>query len=133
MRDDQVQRYARHLKLADVGGLGQTALLRAAARVQLREREPAAELIAATYLVAGGVGAVTVPNATDAQLAELGAHGPDTRVTRDPSGPAAGSDRAVELAPRPPWWPGAPGDDLAVASWRGATAATRWMTETIEK
>ena len=41
MRDEQVRRYARHILLPDVGGLGQTALMVSAARIQLRESEPA--------------------------------------------------------------------------------------------
>jgi len=124
MRDDQVRRYARHLQLPEVGGLGQTALLVATARLPLREVEPAAELIAGAYLVAGGLGTLVVPDATDAQRAELAARGPDTRVV------AAGTGREVVLAPRPPWWPGADGDAVALAFWRGAVAATRWMAET---
>lgn len=121
MRDAQVRRYARHILLPDVGGLGQTALLVAAARLPLREREASAELIAATYLAAGGVGSVVVPGATDAQRAEIAAHGPDTRVAGE------GEGREVALAPRPGWWPGAEGDDVALAFWRGALAATCWM------
>ena len=127
MRDEQVRRYARHVTLPDVGGLGQTALLVARARVTLREREPLAELVAATYLAAGGVGALAVPGASEHQLAELAAHGPDTLIAAD------GDGREVALAPKPPWWPSAADDDVALAFWRGAMAATRWMTETIEK
>jgi hypothetical protein len=95
--------------------------------VPSREREPEAELVAAAYLAAGGVGAVSLPGASAAQLADIAARGPDTRVTTD------GDGREVVLAPRPPWWPGAAGDDVALAFWRGARAAIRWMTETIEK
>ena len=40
VRDDQVRRYARHILLPEVGGLGQTALIVATARLELREREP---------------------------------------------------------------------------------------------
>jgi hypothetical protein len=123
MRDDQVHRYARHLSLPDIGGLGQTALLVAAARVALRESEPRAELIAASYLAAGGVGTVIVPNVTDAQRHELAARGPDTRVVE------RGDGRDVTLEPTPTWWPACEGDAVALAFWRGAIAATRWMTE----
>jgi len=126
VRDEQVRRYARHVMLPDVGGLGQTALLVASARVPLRESEPAAELIAATYLAAGGVGTIVVP-ASDAQRADIAAHGADTKVAGE------GDGRDVALAPKPAWWPSAPGDDHALAYWRGAMAAVRWMTETIEK
>jgi hypothetical protein len=124
MRDDQVQRYARHLALPDIGGLGQTALLVAKARIRLREPEPGAELIAASYLAAGGVGTLVVTDATEAQRTAVAARGPDTRVE------ATGDGRDVELAPRPAWWPNAAGDDFALALWRGAIAATRWMAET---
>ena len=99
MRDEQVRRYARHLMLPDVGGLGQTALMVAAAKVVLRESEPAAELTACSYLAAGGVGTLVVPNASEAQLAEIVAHGPDTRVRTE------GDGKEVSLAPKPPWWP----------------------------
>ena len=123
MRDDQVRRYARHIMLPDVGGLGQTALMVASARLALRESEPTAELVAGRYLVAGGVGTLVVPAATDAQRAELAAHGPDTRVRGE------GDGSEVMLAPRPAWWPSAPGDATALAFWRGAIAATLWMAD----
>ena len=124
MRDDQVRRYARHIMLPDVGGLGQTALMVATAKLALRESEPAAELIAGTYLAAGGVGTLSVPGATDSQRAQLAAHGPDTRVVSDVRG------TEVALAPPPAWWPSAEGDALALAYWRGSIAAALWMAET---
>lgn len=127
MRDEQVQRYARHLMLPDIGGLGQTSLLVAAARLPLRERDATAELVAGDYLAAGGVGTLVVPDATAAQRAELAAHGPDTHVV------AAGEGREVALAPPPAWWPTADGDDVALAFWRGGIAATRWMAETASR
>ena len=123
MRDEQVRRYARHILLPDLGGLGQTALMVAAAHLELREREPAAELIAASYLVAGGVGTLAIGGASEAQVAMLAAHGPDTRVE------VANDGRPLVLAPTPAWWPQAPGDDLALASWRGSLAAVRWMAD----
>ncbi len=123
MRDDQVGRYARHIQLPDIGGLGQTAVLVASARLPLRESEAAAELVAGSYLAAGGVGTLVVPNASDAQRAELASHGPDTRVVTD------GTGREVELAPRPAWWPAAPGDARALAYWRGGLAAARWLAD----
>lgn len=121
MRDDQVRRYARHVLVPDIGGLGQTALLVAAARIELRESEPDAELIAATFLAAGGVGKLALRGASEAQRRAVAAHGPDTAVTEDADG------KPVALEPKPAWWPGAPGDALALAYWRGALAATRWM------
>jgi len=122
VRDEQVRRYARHILLPDVGGLGQTALLESAARVDLRDGDAAA-LIAACYLAAGGVGTVVLRGATDAQLASLGVFGPDATLTRDDL------DRAhdVRLPPRPLWWPSVAGDDTALAFWRGGIAATAWM------
>ncbi len=123
MRDEQVRRYARHILLPDVGGLGQTALMVSSARLELRESEPEAELIAATYLAAGGVGTVVLSGATEAQLAGVATHGPDTRLLTE------GPGRDVVLAPRPAWWPSAEGDRAALAEWRGAIAAVRWMAD----
>lgn len=123
MRDEQVRRYARHILLPDVGGLGQTALMVSAAHVELRESEPAAELIAAAYLAAGGVGTLAVTGAEDSQLAMISNHGPDTNVVRSSTG------RPVVLAPKPVWWPGADNDDRALAFWRGSIAAVRWMAD----
>jgi hypothetical protein len=113
--------------LPEVGGLGQTALMVASARVPLRESAPVAELVAATYLAAGGVGTVVVPNSTDVQRANVSAHGPDSRVV------VAGDGRELVLSPRPAWWPSAEDDTTALAYWRGAVAAVRWMAETIER
>ncbi|HEY5920620.1 MAG TPA: hypothetical protein VIV11_03070, partial [Kofleriaceae bacterium] len=86
MRDEQVNRYARHIMLPDVGGLGQTALMVASAKLVLRESEPIAELIAGSYLASGGVGKLVVPSANDAQTAELQAHGADTKVVGEGDG-----------------------------------------------
>jgi hypothetical protein len=133
VRDEQVRRYARHLALADVGPLGQTALLVAAARVDLREADPTGELLAATYLAAGGVGTIAIGNATDAQRAVLAAHGPDTHVVDAAAPDAPAKPRPLDLQPRPAWWPGAAGDAVALAYWRAGSAATRWMSDTVEK
>ena len=124
MRDDQVRRYARHIALAEIGGLGQTALLVSRVRVRLREPEPLAELVAATYLAAGGVGTLVLENATAAQRADVAAHGPDTNVVDRGEAPE------LALAPRPAWWPSAEGDDVALAFWRGGIAATTWLGTT---
>jgi hypothetical protein len=126
MRDEQVRRYARHILLPDVGGLGQTALMVATARIELRESEPQAELIAALYLAAGGVGTIVLRGATEAQAAEIAAHGGDSTVAPD------GAGRDVGLRPRPAWWPTATsrdGDATALAFWRGGIAAVRWMAD----
>ena len=130
MRDEQVRRYSRHILLPDVGGLGQTALLVATARLDLHESSPEAELVAATYLVAGGVGRLAIRGASEDQRAALAAHGSDTELVTDgtlDSGDVP--DRSVELTlqPRPAWWPAGGDDGGALAFWRGGLAATRWM------
>lgn len=127
MRDDQVRRYARHVMLPDIGGLGQTALMVATARIPLRESEPKAELVAGAYLAAGGVGTLVVSGSTPEQRAELSSRGPDTVVV------ANGPGDEVELAPRPAWWPSAHGDATALAFWRGSIAAVRWMTGVVSR
>jgi len=129
VRDEQVRRYARHILLPDVGGLGQTALLVSSAKLELRESEPLAELIAAQYLAAGGVGTLVLAGATTAQRASVAAHGGDTRLVTE------GTGREVALQPRPAWWPASSsgpghGDDAtALAFWRGGMAALRWMAD----
>lgn len=128
MRDEQVRRYARHILLPDVGGLGQTALMVSAARIELRESEPEAELTCATYLAAGGVGTLVLRGATAEQIAELAAHGSDTTVIAD------GAGRDIGLSPRPAWWPTArDGDATALAFWRGGLAAVRWMADVVNQ
>lgn len=127
MRDEQVRRYSRHIKLKDIGGLGQTALLVSTAKIVLRESEPRAELVAASYLAAGGVGKLVVAASNDAQRAQIAAHGPDAKIVD------SGDGREVQLAPKPAWWPAADGDEVALAYWRGAIAATTWMTDTISR
>jgi hypothetical protein len=129
MRDEQVRRYARHILLPDVGGLGQTALMVSTARIERHESEPDAELTCALYLAAGGVGTVVLRGATAEQVAELAAHGADTAVVTD------GAGRDIALAPRPAWWPASErgGDAAALAFWRGGLAAVRWMAETIDR
>lgn len=127
MRDEQVRRYARHIMLPDIGGLGQTALMVSSARVPLRESEPLAEITACAYLAAGGVGTVVMPSSTDAQRAQVAARGPDTKVV------AEGAGQEVALAPRPAWWPKTDGDDVALAFWRGSIAAVSWMTDTVSR
>ena len=124
MRDEQVQRYARHILLPDVGGLGQTALMVATARVELRESEPEAELVAATYLAAGGVGKIVLRGASSEQAAEVGRHGADSELLFD------GPGRPIALQPRPAWWPATSRDDAtALAFWRGGLTALRWMAD----
>jgi molybdopterin/thiamine biosynthesis adenylyltransferase len=55
LREDQIQRYARHVLLPDVGGRGQQRLLAAAVAVELGPGR-AAEITALAYLAAAGVG-----------------------------------------------------------------------------
>ena len=55
LREDQIQRYARHVLLPDVGGRGQERLLAAAVAVELGPGR-AAEITALAYLAAAGVG-----------------------------------------------------------------------------
>ena len=141
MRDDQVRRYARHVLVPDIGGLGQTALLVATARMELRESDPDAEMIAAMFLVAGGVGRLAIRGATDEQLEQIAARGPDTIFVSAPASepqppalegeppapPLAQAGVEVVLHPKPAWWPSAEGDALALAYWRAGIAAARWM------
>jgi hypothetical protein len=127
VRDEQVRRYSRHILLPDVGGLGQTALLVASARLEFRESEPEAELITANYLAAGGVGTIVVAGASEAQVAAIQPHGPDTTLI------TSGKGEEVHLQPTPPWWPSTDGDHTALAFWRGGLAATRWMAAIANK
>lgn len=133
MRDDQAQRYARHIQLPDIGGLGQTAIMVAHAKLALREPDPRAELVAAEFLAAAGVGTLVITNATPAQRAAVAAHAPDTRVIAESEGAqhvtARSIEREVELAPRPSWWPASAGDDVALAYFRGGIAATRFLID----
>ena len=126
MRDEQVRRYARHILLPDVGGLGQTALMVATARLELRECEPHAELIAALYLAAGGTGRIVIRGATEAQIADFAARAADSTLATE------GDGREIGLQPRPAWWPTTTlhdGDATALAFWRGGLAALRWMAD----
>jgi hypothetical protein len=141
VRDEQVRRYARHILLPDVGGLGQTALMVSAARVHI-DGEPSASQIAATYLVAGGVGGLIVDGASAAQLAVLSARGPDTKILQSQAshaeptserGAALAHPRDVTVPSRPAWWPTTAGDSTALAYWRGGLAATRWMADIVNR
>ncbi|MDQ3334404.1 MAG: hypothetical protein M4D80_04520 [Myxococcota bacterium] len=137
MRDDQVRRYARHVLVPDIGGLGQTALLVATARMEIHDSDADAAMFAAMFLVAGGVGKLVIRGATDAQIEQLAARGADTAINAStPTAPLALETQAppprvgseLVLPPKPAWWPSADGDDLALAYWRGSIAATRWMS-----
>jgi hypothetical protein len=127
----RARRYARHIALADVGERGQAALLASTARLAFDDVSVAR--IAGAFLAAGGVGTLIVTGASPAQCAELAAHGVDTTMVSDSGRARTDHDAAREVAipARPEWWPAADGDDVALAMWRGAMAATRWMTDTI--
>ena len=57
--------------LPDIGPLGQAALLVATARLPLRDSDPTAEIIAASYLAAGMNGSVTKPLSPAALLSAI--------------------------------------------------------------
>lgn len=140
MRDEQAQRYARHIQLPEFGGLGQTAIMVATAKIALREPDPRAELIAALFLAAAGVGTLVITSSTAEQRATVAAHAPDTRVIAESDGAAvhepANARTAVTevvLAPRPAWWPGGAGDEVALAYWRGGLAATKFLLDAAAK
>jgi hypothetical protein len=142
LREDQVERYARHILLPDVGGVGQKRLLAAAVVVELGP-DPAAESAALAYLAAAGVGrlllagdvAAVVTDAEarvsillgagdvgrpriDAITARIAALNPDVRVEPAPAAGAAAAHDAVPLAPGPALpapGPGSPGTGPAPA------------------
>ncbi|MEO8551817.1 MAG: hypothetical protein ABI678_17695 [Kofleriaceae bacterium] len=136
MRDEQMQRYARHIQLPEIGGLGQTAIMVSAAKLALREPDPRAELIAAEFLAAAGIGTLVLTNATAAQRSEVAAHAPDTRVIAESDGATSrepptvrNAEHEVLLVPRPDWWPSSAGDVVALAYYRGGIAATRFLVD----
>lgn len=125
LREDQARRYARHILLPDVGGVGQKRLLAAAVLVEIG-LDPAAESVALAYLAAAGVGrlvlagdvdaAVTGAEARvavllgasdigrprfDALIERIAALNPDVRVERVSTRPA-GAPAPTPLAPAPP-------------------------------
>jgi hypothetical protein len=124
VRDEQVRRYARHILLPDVGGLGQTALLVATAKVDVGDP---AGLIAASYLAAGGTGTVIAEHAGEPELVTLNTFNPDARILA--ATPEGARPSTVELPGPPVWWLSSDGDDTALAYWRGGIAATRWMAD----
>lgn len=121
MTEAQIRRYARHILLPDVGGIGQTALLEATAQLA---HDDAASRIAAAYLAAGGAGTLVVPETLRDELAGCN---PDTRVT------SSGAGRAVTIPGRPAWWPAAADDEVALAFWCGSIAAARWMLDVVSR
>jgi molybdopterin/thiamine biosynthesis adenylyltransferase len=80
LREDQIRRYARHVLLPDVGGVGQERLLAAAVRVEVGPGA-GAEIAALIYLAAAGVGTLVLGGdadgaVTDAEVATGIAYGP---------------------------------------------------------
>jgi hypothetical protein len=143
LREDQIERYARHILLPDVGGVGQKRLLAAAVVVELGP-DPAAESAALAYLAAAGVGRLLLAGDVDAAItdaearagillgagdvgrpriaamtARIAALNPDVRVERAPAADAASGHGAVPLAPGPALpapGPGTPGTSAARAA-----------------
>jgi hypothetical protein len=109
---DQVRRYARHVLLPDVGGVGQARLL--AATIVVDVTDPAARA-AFDYLVAAGVGTIAVTADEAALAARAAARNPDVTVVRISDAHAAAPRLAIAPAP-----PGDLADDLV----RGGAAAT---------
>ena len=78
LTEHQIERYERQLLLPEVGGRGQQALLRATVRIYGTGK--AADEVA-TYLVAGGVGAVLLDASfPEASRQRLEALNPDVRI-----------------------------------------------------
>lgn len=82
LTEAQIRRYARHVLLPDVGGVGQQRLLDAT--VTLDVTSPAAA-VTATYLAAAGVGALALRGAAPALVARLRALNPDVRISDTPA------------------------------------------------
>jgi hypothetical protein len=114
LRDDQVRRYARHVLVPDVGGVGQERLL--AARVRIDARDPAGRA-AAIYLAAAGLGTIVVDDAA------VAAQNPDVRVLAAGDAP----DLVIDDLPLPT----CPGAGHADALVRGGAAACRLIHQLV--
>lgn len=77
LREDQIQRYARHILLREVGGVGQARLL--GSRVLVAGSAGAEAAL--VYLAAAGVGTLGLLGAPDGLDARLRALNPDVAVT----------------------------------------------------
>ena len=96
LSDAQIERYARHILLREVGGRGQARLLAGALRVTGCGR--AAEE-AAGYLAAAGVGRIGLEAALIARVGEhLGAMNPDVVVVAPDEAGEVDADAAVVAA-----------------------------------
>ncbi len=151
LREDQIQRYARHVLLPDVGGRGQQRLLAAAVAVAVGP-DRGAELTALAYLAAAGVGRLVLtgdvqgPVGADeiaggvllgaadrgrprgeAVRERVAALNPDV-VVSDDGGPADALRLADELAPADPSAQAlGPGGAAADALARAGAAAARLL------
>lgn len=105
LREDQIQRYARHILLREVGGVGQARLL--ASRVLVGGAAGAEAAL--VYLTAAGVGSLGVIDAPESLRARLRALNPDVALATSTDGPwdvvvalgqDAGALAASEAAPR---------------------------------
>jgi len=90
LTETQVERYSRQIILPEIGGRGQTLLLRSSLWLA-GAAEPLAG--AARYLAGAGVGRIAVGDGDPLLTAELVALNPDARVERN--GTAAGADVAL--------------------------------------
>jgi molybdopterin/thiamine biosynthesis adenylyltransferase len=69
LSEPQIQRYARHILLPDIGGVGQARLLTAAARVTVGPAR-CAGAVAAAYLAAAGLGTMILVDDGDGVVTE---------------------------------------------------------------
>ncbi len=119
LTETQIQRYARHVLLAEVGGAGQTRLLAAAAHVQGDGR--AAEE-AALYLAAAGVGRLSLsPALADRLGPRLADLNPDVSLA-----PPAADAHVVAPAPADDRLAGAMAALSALAHLSGAAPGHAW-------
>jgi molybdopterin/thiamine biosynthesis adenylyltransferase len=149
LSEPQIRRYARHILLPDVGGVGQGRLLAATARVEVGPARPAAA-VALAYLAAAGVGTLVVVDAAERELiteaevevnivlgaadvggvrlralaARLTALNPDVRVARDDASPEPTAGARIDVRPEEP-----PAADVAGALAAGGAAAVRALVE----
>ncbi len=142
LRDDQIRRYARHVLLPDVGGVGQERLLAAAVQVDVGPGRDA-EVAALIYLAAAGIGTLVLAGDPDGEVtaveaaagiaygsadigrprrdalaARIAALNPDVKVVTGAGSPVAG---VIALGLPPPLPPVHPVADALV---RGGAAAT---------
>jgi molybdopterin/thiamine biosynthesis adenylyltransferase len=147
MTDAQIRRYARHILLPDVGGVGQDRLLARACTVAVGP-ERAAETCALVYLAAAGVGTIGLAGDLDAPItadeqraqpvyaladvgtprgpalvARLRALNPDVAVVPAAEVPAGAP--ALAITESPEWLGDEPAAAVAIAT--GAAAAHRLL------